>query len=267
MKLFKIYYMLCRNLWLYVESLFGLSFQLAKAEFKLKNEGSYLGILWYLLNPLLTFALLFLIFSNRLGTTIPLYPLYLLLGIVMFNLFQSTTLESTKAILHEHSRLIKSINFKRESLIISIALKNLFSHFFEVLLFLCLLILLGNGFIWIVWYIPILFFFMLFIISASLFLSSLTVFFVDLDNVWNFAVRLIWFGTPLFYTIDSQTWLSNLNALNPLYYFISMTRDIVIYHITPDLSLIWGVLGFSLASILLGLLVFKKLNRKIAELV
>ncbi|MCH7640633.1 ABC transporter permease [Patescibacteria group bacterium] len=96
-----------------------LSLALAKANFKLRNEGTYLGILWYLLNPLLLFALLFLIFFDRLGQNIEQYPLYLLLGIIMFNFFQQATTEATK-IIDQNRHLIKSINFPKESLIASI---------------------------------------------------------------------------------------------------------------------------------------------------
>ena len=62
-----------------------LSVALARAHFKLRNEGIYLGIAWYLLNPLLLFAILFFVFSDRLGSSIPYYPAYLFLGIIMFN--------------------------------------------------------------------------------------------------------------------------------------------------------------------------------------
>src|SRR4030042_3140482 len=88
-----------------------LSLEIAKSSFKLRNEGSYLGIFWYLLNPLLLFLLLLLVFSDRLGNSIPSYPLYLLLGIVIFNFFQQATTESTKIIVRDYGELIKSINF------------------------------------------------------------------------------------------------------------------------------------------------------------
>ena len=106
-----------------------LAVVLAKMEFKLRNEGSYLGIFWYLLNPILTFFVLLIVFGNKLGQNIPNYSLYLLLGIIMFNFFRQVTIESTK-IIQDNRWLIKSINFPREILINSIILKTLFSHIF-----------------------------------------------------------------------------------------------------------------------------------------
>lgn len=244
-----------------------LSFQIAKADFKLKNEGSYLGIFWYLLNPILTFTILFFIFSDRLGDNIPLYPLYLLIGILLFNFFQSTTLESTRTLILDNHHLIKSINFPKTSLILAIVLKNLLSHFFEILLFCLIMIFLGTNTSLILWYIPILIFFSLFTFGVSLILSSLTVFFVDLDNIWNFTVRLLWLGTPIFYTIEGQMKLFYVNIFNPLYYFITAMRDVIIYHSIPELWIIWGVVGFSLASVLTGIIIFGRLHNKIAELI
>ena len=132
------------NLYNKIKKAFGLSFSLAKAEFKLKNEGSYLGPLWYLLNPVLLFLLFYLIFSDRLGNNIRLYPLYLFLGIIMFNFFQNSTSESCDLISKAHNRLIKSINFSRESLIAAVILKNLFSHLLEILLFIILILSTTN---------------------------------------------------------------------------------------------------------------------------
>jgi ABC-type polysaccharide/polyol phosphate export permease len=243
----------------------GLGFQIAKAEFKLRNEGSYLGIFWYLLNPLLMFGLLFFIFNDRLGADIPFYPLYLLLGILLFNFFQSTTLEATRSIISEHHHLIKSIHFKRQSLVLAIILKNLFSHCFEIILFSVILIFAHGNMLWMLSYIPLLALFSTFIFGVSLIIASLTVFFVDLENIWNFAVRLLWFGTPIFYTIENQSNLLILNQANPLYYFITAARDMVIYHRMPEGWIIAGIVISTTIAVVAGWLIFMKSNKTMAE--
>ena len=255
------------NFWENIRKTLSLSFQLAKADFKLRNEGSYLGIFWYLLNPILMFASLFFIFADRLGNNISEYPLYLLLGIIMFNLFQSTTLEATKSIIRDNQHLIKSVNFPREALILSIVLKNIFSHLFELLLFCAALIYFHISLAGIFYYFLLFIPFILFIFGFSLALAVLTVFFVDMDNIWIFAVRIIWLGTPIFYALESGTKLFFLNLANPLYYFITIARDLVIYHQNPGALIIWGALSSSLLVLGFGLLVFKLLKKKIAELI
>lgn len=244
-----------------------LSFQLAKAGFKLRNEGSYLGILWYLLNPLLLFLLLLLVFSDRLGNAIPNYPLYLLLGIIIFNFFQNATTEATKIITKDYGGIIKSINFPRESLIGSLVLKTFFSHIFEIILFIVFIFIFKGSLAGLIFYPIILIFFCIFVFGACLILSSLTVYFVDLENIWFFVSRLIWLGTPIFYAIGGQTRLFYINLLNPLYYFITIAREIIIYSRVPELWMILGALGYSLLFFLAGMIVFNKLKVKFAEMI
>jgi len=249
----------------YLNNFFELSLSLAKAEFKLRNEGSYLGIFWYLLNPLLVFGLLFLVFSDRLGNDIPQYPLYLLLGVIMFNFFQSSTTESVTSIIAGYRWVIKSINFPKESLVASIVLKNLFSHFFEIVFFIIFIVFFKAPVIGILYYIPILFFFCLFTFGVSMLLASLTVYFVDLENIWLFAARLLWLGTPIFYAIAGQAKLYYINLLNPMYYFITVARDLVIYAKMPDIFIIFGMIFYALIFFFFGVLMFNKLKTKFAE--
>ena len=245
---------------------FSLSFALAKAEFKLRNEGSYLGIFWYLLAPLLTFVLLLGIFSTRLGRNIPNYPIYLLLGIILFNFFQYVTTESTQAI-RLHKGVIKSIKFNLEAIVGSTTLKALFSHFFEIIVFAIFMLIFGVSLKGLLFYPLILFIFCIFLFGISLILTSLTVYFTDLENIWIFTSRLLWFATPIFYAIGGQDRLFILNLLNPLYYFITVSREIIIYNNIPEIWLIGGMLAFSLASLLFGILIFNKLKTKFAELI
>lgn len=256
-----------QNNLIHLKNVWGLGLQLAKAEFKLRNEGSYLGILWYLLNPILMFGILYFIFEQRLGNGVLHYPTYLLLGIILFNIFQATTTEAARCILKEHHYLVKSIHFPRESLVLSILLKNIFAHIFEIALFIGLLMYTHVSLIGLLYYIPFLCIYSLFIYGTSLLLASLTVHFADLDNIWNFASRIIWFGTPIFYIIENQPALLNFNLANPLYYFLTLGRDLVIYQQVPSALILIGSIAFSLGFLGLGLLIFKKLERNFAELI
>lgn len=248
-----------------LKRIFGLGFQLAKAEFKLRNEGSYLGIFWYLLNPLLVFGLLFFIFSDRLGNNISNYPLYLMLGVIVFNFFQSTTTDSVTSVIKDYRWVIKSINFPIESLLVSIVLKNLFSHLLEIIFFAVFLIFSKISLIGILYYLLVLIFLCLFIFGISLFLASLTVYFVDLENIWSFVVRLLWLATPIFYSIGGQTKLFYLNLFNPMYYFITFARDVAVYIRVPDASIIFGTVFCALLSLSAGLLLFNALKVRFAE--
>ncbi len=249
-----------------IKQFIGLSLAIAKAEFKLRNEGTWLGVFWYLLSPILTFLLLFLIFSDRLGKSIPDYPLYLLLGIILFNYFQKITDESI-GMIRGNAGMIKSINFPKEALMGSVVLKFLFSHIFEMFILIIFILFFGISINSMIVYPLILFFISVFAFGAGLILASLEVYFIDLHNIWGFVSKLIWFGTPIFYAVEGQNLLGVVNLINPMYYFITLARELIIYTRMPQLHLIFGTIGFSLLSLITGIIIFNKLKPKFAELI
>lgn len=247
---------------------FSLSWVLAKMKFKLKNEGSYLGILWYLLNPILTFLLLYFIFNDRLGQGINQYPLYLFLGVIMFNFFQQVTMEATYAI-WESQGMIKTIVFPRESLVASIIIHNLQAHFLEFALFVIISVFFYGQVhpLYLLFYLALLALFAVFNFGFCLLISAISVYFTDFQNIWSFFVRLMWLGTPIFYTIAGQHRLFLLNLLNPVYYFIASARDIAVYGRLPELWLVAGMFAYALLFLIVGWLSFNRLKRRFAEMI
>jgi len=248
------------------KSYWNLSITLAKMEFKLRNEGSYLGLFWYFLNPLFTFILLNFIFSAKFGQDIAFYSLYLLLGIIMFNFFQSTTNESTKVIINNRN-VIKSVSFPKWTLDLSILIKYLFSHIFEMAIFIIFMFFSGISFLGIIFYPLLLFVYLIFILGVCLSFSSISVYFVDLENIWQFISRLLWLATPIFYTIAGNSNLFLLNLFNPLYYFLTVFRDVVIYTKMPEPWLIVGTIIWTLLSFTIGIILYKNLNKRFPEMV
>ena len=96
-----------------------LSLSLAKTSFKLRNEKSYLGVFWYLLEPLSFFITLYALGSFLGGDGIEKFPLYLFLGIIMFNFFSSCTMVSCGCI-ESNSGFIKSLNIEKAPFVFSV---------------------------------------------------------------------------------------------------------------------------------------------------
>ncbi|MGV8152509.1 MAG: ABC transporter permease [Candidatus Nanoarchaeia archaeon] len=249
-----------------LKSFLGLGIQLAKANFKLRNEGTWLGIFWYLLNPLLTFLLLWAIFINRLGDDIPNYPLYLLLGILLFNYFQRITSDAV-LIIRMNSGIIKSINFPKESLVGGVILSTLFAHLFEIAIWIIFMIIFKSSISTMIFYPIIIIFFSIFCFGFSLILATLGIYFLDLDNVWSFVSKLIWFATPIFYSLEKGTLLYYANMFNPLYYFITIAREAIIYTRLPETWIVLVALGYSLLFLFVGIVYFNKFKNKFAELI
>jgi len=245
-----------------MKSILGLGYQLAKAGFKMKNEGSYLGILWYLLEPLALFLMFMLI---RIGNSkVDFFPLYLLLGLIMFNFFTKTTGDAVETI-EANSDLIKSLKINKEVFVISAVLKSMFSHVFEIIVFIGFMIYFKVSVFSILYYLPVFFFFLLFTLGISFFVATIGVFVSDFSNVWSIMMRVLFFGTPIFYVIASFEGLARIEFFNPIYYFLTIGRDLVIYGRFSEPLLIGGAIFFSLAAFLVGVLVFELNKKRFAE--
>lgn len=237
---------------------------LAKTNFKLRNEGSYLGILWYLLEPLCFFMIILLVGGIINSRPVDNYPLYLFLGLIMFNFFMNSTTLASRSII-DNGHLIKSMKISQESLVISSVFQFIFSHIIEMVIFLAFMVYFGANFLNLIFYFPILFFFILFVLGASFILAAIGAYVNDLSNIWGVATRLLWFLTPIFYVVPPSSLYQKINYLNPIFHFINLSRKIIIYNESPEASTLILAIIFSLLSLLFGILVFEKFKHRFAE--
>lgn len=182
----------------------------------------------------------------------------------MMHFFQQATIESSKMIVINKS-LIKSSYFKREALIGSTIAKTSFLHLFEIIILFIFLSIVNIPKINIIFYIPALILLAIFSYGVGLALSSLTVYFRNIENVWIFVARLLWFVTPIFYVLEDQLILLNFNLFNPLFYLLSLARDMIINTNFLNASLLVPSLLFSLFYLVIGITIFKILEKKFAE--
>lgn len=248
----------------YIKKTSKLSFSLAKTQFKLRNEGSYLGIFWYLLEPLSFFIILLFLGGVISSNLINKYPLYLFLGLIMFNFFLAAT-SSSATIIGSNSGYIKSIKINPEIFVVANVLLFSFSHIFEIIIFAVFMYFYGANIIMLIFYPFIFFFFLLFVLGFSFLLATLGVYLVDLNNIWQVAGRFLFFATPIFYVMPRNTWLFWLSRFNPLYQYTSIARDIVVYGEVPVFYGMFLVSIISVFMFLVGFFVFKKNENKFAE--
>lgn len=250
----------------HLKGILGLSLQLAKANFKLRNEGSFFGIFWYLLEPFLLFLIILIIRGMINIKSIEHYPLYLLLGLVIFNFFSGTTSKSTNLI-SRNANFIKSMKINHESLVVSQVIEGCFSHFFEIVLFLVFMVYFKVSLIWILFYIIIFSFLFLFLIGMSFLLSTIGAYVNDLNNVWSIIMRFLFFATPIFYVVQKDSLIYKVSLFNPVYYFLENSRSLIIYNKFPELWLMVVPVIFSLVVFLLGIYIFEKFKYRFAEVI
>ncbi|PIR53891.1 hypothetical protein COU75_03500 [Candidatus Peregrinibacteria bacterium CG10_big_fil_rev_8_21_14_0_10_42_8] len=243
-----------------------LLWEITKSNFKLQNESSALGIIWYLLGPLLLFGIMLFVFSHRLGSDVDKYPLYLLMGIITWNFF-STGAGRCMTTITGNASLIKSIPIRIEILIIAAIFHALITHSIEIFLFLALLLLSGIIPILIPLYLIVLVISFIFTIGVGFALSATFVIFRDVQQIWSVITRAWWFATPIFYVPTTTGLGSKLSLFNPLYYSIHLSRELLIYNRIPPLYLFVIFFGMSLISLLLGYYIFRKLQPNFVALI
>ena len=156
--------------------------ELVKTDFKLRYQGSFLGIAWSVLKPLMLFCVMYVVFVRFLKFTdgTPTFPLVLLLGISMWNFFSEATTMGLNAITGRGD-LMRKINFPRYIVVVSATVGSLISM--AINLCVVLLFCFGSGvhFTWRVLLLPLNFIeFYCLALGVALLLATLNVFFRDI---------------------------------------------------------------------------------------
>jgi ABC-type polysaccharide/polyol phosphate export permease len=198
-------------------------------------------------------------------TDVSYYPLYVLSGLIMFNFFRQCTATALTSI-NSNAGFIKSIKISSESFVISSAFQSAFSHFFEIMILVIFIIFFKIPLSGLIFYPFIFLFLFLFSLGASFILATMAVYINDIGNVWSVFVNLLWFSTPIFYILSPADF-TFLNRISPMYYFIEIARNLVIYGTSPRPGLLWITIIFSAATLAAGILIFEKFKNKFAELI
>lgn len=250
--------------------------ELVRTDFKLRYQGSVLGYAWSLLRPLLLFLILYIVFVKflRLGTSIPHFPIYLLLGIVIWNFFYEMTTQSLGSIV-ERGDLIRKIRIPRWIIVISSSLSALINLFLNLVVVVVFMVLNGVDLLITTLWLPlILLEVYLFALGLSFFLSAAYVKYRDVNYIWEVITQAGFYITPIIYPLALITNISlqKLIMLNPMAQSIQDARYATITHETLTIGKVFegGWYMFIpyfivVASLIVGVLYFKTQAKYFAE--
>lgn len=237
---------------------------LVSRDFKLKYRRSSLGIAWSVLNPLLMMVVLAAVFYYVFRFDIPNFPLYLILGQILFAFMSSATTGAMGSILGAEA-LIKKIRIEKMVFPIEKVLFELLN--FAISLIAVALVMIYYQVapsIYTIVLLPLLLVYMvLFSAGLGLLLSALVVFFRDVIHLWSVVITAWTYATPIFYPYDMLAdWMQAIMQWNPMFHYITYFRDFMMWNTVPGLEENLICLAMALVTFLIGFLVFKKTEKK-----
>jgi teichoic acid transport system permease protein len=250
-----------------------LIFNLSKNDFKTKYAGSYLGIVWAFIQPVVTILVYWFVFSVGMRSgSVDDYPfvLYLVSGIVPWFFFQDALNGGTNALI-EYNYLVKKVVFKISILPMVKVISAFFVHVFFMAFSLVLCWLYGYRpglyTIQIIYYSGCTFIFVLGLVYAT---SAIVVFFRDLTQIITIFLQIGVWMTPIMWDINMMAghpMLMKLFKLNPMYYIVSGYRDAMLKGVWFWSHMKW-TLYFWIVTIILfavGSVIFKRLKPHFAD--
>jgi lipopolysaccharide transport system permease protein len=239
---------------------------LAQKDFKIRYRNSILGFLWSLLNPLAYMAILTLVFSLLLRVSIPNYSAWLLLGLLVWRFFSIGTAQSLSSIVGNPS-LVGKVYLPRYLIVLSNNLANLLGAALEFIALLPLIVLLGVRLTAFVFLLPVILSLeFLLVFGLSLALSALNLKYRDFYQMWDIALQLGFFLSPIIYDPSLiPVRYQFVYFLNPVTGLIDSTRDIFLFSRLPSFFDIAVVLLANTILLCMGFLVFRHFEPRFAE--
>lgn len=240
-----------------------------KKDIRGKYKGSFLGILWSFLNPLLQVIVYAIVFPYLMrGATIENYVVYLVTGIIPWTFFSTVVGIGTTSI-KSNQGIIKKVYFPREILIISQVLSGLVNFFISCVIILLFCLGFGVGISVHILFIPVIAVIQAILSLGILFITSaINVYIQDLEYIVGFLLNMAFYGTPIIYELSqfaSAGPLLKLIELNPTTPIINAYRDVFLYHQWPNPSGLIYVTILGLIILAIGYFVFRKLEKGFAE--
>lgn len=259
--------------------------ELVKTDFKLRYQGSFLGIGWSVLQPLMLFCVMYAVFAKflRMSDGTPTYPVVLLLGISSWQFVQESTSIGLRAIV-DRGDLLRKIHFPNYIVVVASTIGALISFAINFLVVLVFAIFSRVHFTWRVLLLP-LNVIQLYVLALglALLLATMYVYFRDIAHIWDVLQQILFYSMPIIYPLSMVIGNTSLGKYGPVIAKIQLLNPIAqtiqdIRHnlIAPETQpTLWTMtsnpllravpLVLTVAIIVLGVHVFRKNNRKFAE--
>ena len=233
-----------------------------------KYKNSFLGVLWSFINPLLqilVYALIFpLVMKN--GGSYKDYTVFMVCGLIPWAYF-TTVINRASFIMIENGNILKKVYFPRSILPLSLVTSETINFLVSCIIILAFIVIKGFGISKFILFFPLVLLIQyVLLLGVALIFSAVTVYMRDIQHFIGVVLQLLFYATPIVYSIDTIPegfrWILKWN---PMTYIIEGYRAIFYNQTMPDLKAL-GILGIiSIVILIVGYLLFNKLQKHFAE--
>lgn len=255
---------------------------LVKTDFRLRYQGSFLGIAWSVLKPLMMFCVMYLVFAKflRMSDGTPTYPVVLLLGISSWQFVTESTNVGLRSVV-DRGDLLRKIHFPNYIVVVSATMGAFISYIINLGVVLLFALILHVQFTWRVLLLPLNIIELYAIaLAITLIMSTMYVYYRDIAHIWDVLQQLIFYGMPIIYPLSYVTSqvglladLARLELVNP---FAQSIQDIRHNLIAPETQptiwnqfhnplIQWFPVVFTVFMLWLGVYLFRRNSRQFAE--
>ena len=255
---------------------------LVKTDFRLRYQGSFLGIAWSVLKPLMMFCVMYVVFGKflRMSDGTSTYPVVLLLGISSWQFVTESTSIGLRSVV-DRGDLLRKIHFPNYIVVVSATMGAMISYAINLVVVLVFALIARVQFTWRVVLLPINIIELYAVtLGLTLIMATLYVYFRDIAHIWEVLQQVIFYTMPIIYPLSYVTdrggilaTLARMELLNP---FAQAIQDIRHNFIAPETQpTIWNQFSnpavkaipivLTLLCLGLGIYLFRRNSRRFAE--
>lgn len=232
-----------------------------------RYKGSSLGVLWSLMHPLVLATVYTFAFRFVIRIPIPNYPLFLLAGLLPW-LFFATALQVAAGSIVDQGQLVKKVAFPREVLPVSAVMSQLVHFALGYFVALPLLALYLGHLSPVYLALPfVMALQVVFVLGAAVTIAVMQVYLRDTRHLLEVGLQILFWATPIVYSLDLVGQYRSLLFVNPLTSFVATYQQIVVDHALPDAARIATLTVLAVVSFAVGYTIFLRAQLRIAEYV
>lgn len=243
-----------------------MMFNLVRKDLRTRYKGSILGFLWTFVNPLLQLIVYSIVFSVIMRVNVEQFYMYLFVALIPW-IFFTTSIQGGATCILASKDLVKKIYFPRLIIPLSTVNAAFMNMLFSMVVVFAVLIFSGRGLSRYIFLLPVIMILeYCFVLGLAFIFAALNVFFRDIEHILGIVTMAWFYLTPIVYTVDMipEQYLG-LFYLNPMTNIIISYRDILYYKRPPQFETLGSIVLWSIGFIVLGYMIFQKLQKNFVE--